>query len=137
MIWPPRILSNGTGCSDSTIESTYRLLTAMLEEPLMLQEQSKQQTVINLHFPGGMYRKRYSQGNLLRDIAMGLLEWANDFDTTRDLLELLDLSETAVEAYRQQVIAGAEAALSSELCQSTPVFESVHSLDEGRGVARC
>ena len=130
MIWPPRILSNGTGCSDSTIESTYRLLTAMLEEPLMLQEQSKQQAAINLHFPGGVYRKHYSQGILLRDMAMGLLEWANDFDTTRDLLELLDLSDHAVEAYRQQVIAGAEAALSSELCQSAPVLEEALDADD-------
>jgi len=130
MSWPPHILGDDTGCSDSIVESTFRLLTAMLEEPLMLQEQSKRQTAINLHFPGGMYRKRYSQGNLLRDIAMGLLRWANDFDTTRDLLELLDLSDHAVEAYRQQVIAGAEAALSSELCQSAPVLEEALDADD-------
>jgi len=116
MSWPPRIIDSRTD-NDHFIAATANLLMAQLRDVRRLATPSGQRSEIRLR-RSSTYVPKYSyQVDPLHEAAEEALAWAEDFDTTANLLGLLGLCDDAIEAYRRQVRESAEAALREVTCQ--------------------
>jgi len=94
-----------------TAHGLAKLLEAQLKQAQKMHSAAGQRTLILDLYSGRHVRNEQRLHDLLREEAEVFMGWAEDFDYTRHMMELLGLDDSAIDEYQRIVREAAEAVL--------------------------
>ena len=88
-----------------------KLLEAQLKQAQKMHSAAGQRTLILDLYSGRYAKDKQQMHNVLQDEAQAFIDWIEDFDHTRHMMELLGLDDSAIDEYQRIVREAAEAVL--------------------------